>query len=78
MTVTYTIEGNSFKADKPHRWSEQVIQPRPNTRPFDLHPDGERLAVGIPTGQAEAKIDKVTFVFNFGDELRRIAPISKK
>jgi serine/threonine-protein kinase len=78
MAVTYTTEGNSFKADKPRRWSEQVISPRPNTHPFDLHPDGERLAVAIPTGQAEEKIDKVNFIFNFGDELRRIAPISKK
>ncbi len=38
------------------------------------------LIVGaqVPSGQVEEKLDKVTFIFNFFDELRRIAPPSKK
>jgi len=41
---------------------------------FDLHPDGERFALG-PAPQTEgAKRDHVTFIFNFTDELRRNAP----
>jgi hypothetical protein len=51
---------------------------RPRQRAFDLHPDGERIAAAVATGQAEEKIDKVTFIFNFFDELRRLAPPSKK
>jgi serine/threonine-protein kinase len=78
MVVSYSVEGDSFKADKPHVWSEQPILPRPRERSFDLHPDGERLAVAVPSGQPEEKLDKVTFIFNFFDELRRIAPPSKK
>jgi hypothetical protein len=45
-----------------------VILPRPNFRPYDLHPDGERLAVAIPSAQVKEKLDKVTFIFNFSDE----------
>jgi eukaryotic-like serine/threonine-protein kinase len=78
MVASYTVEGDSFKADKPRLWSEQAILPRPRAPIFALHPDGERLAVPPPSSQAEEKIDKVTFIFNFFDELRRIAPRSKK
>jgi serine/threonine-protein kinase len=79
MVVSYTVEGDSFKADKPRPWSEQPIVTRPRQRMFDLHPDGERLAIAVATGQPnEEKLDKLTFIFNFFDELRRIAPASKK
>ena len=79
MVATYTVEGDSFKADKPRLWSEQPILPRSRQRVFDLHPDGERLAASVVTGpQAEEKRDKVVFIFNFFDELRRIAPVGRK
>jgi Tol biopolymer transport system component len=80
MVVPYTVEGDSFKPDKPRLWSEQVISARfrVGQSSYDLHADGERLAAAIPAGQAEEKLDKVTFIFNFFDELRRIAPVSKK
>jgi serine/threonine-protein kinase len=78
MVVPYTVEGNSFKADKPRVWSEKAILGRPRQRAFDLHPDGERIAAAIPSDQPEEKLDQVTFIFNFFDELRRIAPPSKK
>jgi Tol biopolymer transport system component len=78
MVVPYTVEGDSFKPDKPRIWSEQMISARVGQNSYDLHPDGERLAAGLPTGQAEEKLDKVTFIFNFFDELHRIAPVSKK
>jgi serine/threonine-protein kinase len=79
MVASYTVDGDSFKADKPRLWSEQTIRPRARfPRSFDLHPEGERIAAEVPTGQTEEKLDKVTFIFNFFDELRRIAPPSKK
>jgi hypothetical protein len=43
---------------------------------FDLHPDGERFAITAQT-QTGAKQDKIVFLFNFFDELRRIAPATK-
>jgi serine/threonine-protein kinase len=78
MAASYSVDGDSFKADKPRLWSAQTIRQRARGRSFDLHPDGERLAVAVPTGQAEEKSDHVTFIFNFFDELRRIAPPAKK
>jgi serine/threonine-protein kinase len=79
MVASYTVDGDSFKADKPRLWSDQTILPRGrNPRFFDLHPDGERIAAAVPTGKAEEKLDHVTFIFNSFDELRRIAPPSKK
>jgi Tol biopolymer transport system component len=74
MVASYTVEGDSFRADKPRLWSEQPIL----RNQFDLHPDGDRIAAAVPSGQAEEKLDKVTFIFNFFDELRRIAPPAKK
>ena len=45
---------------------------------FDLHPDGERFALAPAANAGGAKQDKVVFIFNFFDELRRIAPASKQ
>ena len=41
---------------------------------FDLHPDGKRVATIAAPEQADSNQDKVVFVFNFFDYLRRIAP----
>ena len=44
-------------------------------RQIDLHPDDQRFAVlKAPDSQGQTKLDKVVFIFNFFDELRRIAP----
>jgi serine/threonine-protein kinase len=77
MVASYTAEGDSFKADKPRLWSEQAVLPLPRQRTFDLHPDGERIVAAVPTSVREEKLDKVTLIFNFFDELRRIAPAKK-
>jgi hypothetical protein len=48
------------------------------TRSFDLPPDGNRFALAAASGkETEMKQDKLVFVFNFFDELRRIAPAKK-
>jgi hypothetical protein len=45
---------------------------------FDLHPDGERFALAaMPETQTETRPDKVVFVFNLFDELRKIAPVTR-
>jgi serine/threonine-protein kinase len=79
--VAYTATKDSFRAEKPRLWSPGQFT---NTASgdagnFDLHPDGKRFAVLMPPARAEAvKADKVTFVFNFADELRRIVPPTKQ
>ena len=47
----------------------------PLTRPFDLHPDGQRVAVlKAAEEQAEETRDHVVLIQNFFEELRRVAP----
>ena len=50
-----------------------------NNRNFDLHPDGDRFALmKVPEAQTGAKNDKVVFIFNFFDELKRMAPNTRR
>ena len=44
-------------------------------RPYDVHPDGLRVAgAAVQASEADAKRDHVVMIFNFFDELKRIAP----
>jgi serine/threonine-protein kinase len=78
MVADYTAKGDSFMAGKPRVWSETPIYD-PGATNFALAPDGKRFAV-FPTSDSTGKKDNlhVTFLLNFADELRRIAPPSKK
>jgi Tol biopolymer transport system component len=79
MVASYTVEGDSFRVQKPRLWSSVGFLARQRFRPIDLHPDGDRFALsGIQETQAAVKQDKVVFIFNFFDELRRVAPVSKR
>jgi Tol biopolymer transport system component len=86
VVASYTVEGDSFKSDKPKVWSDARLAARPRGtsatgggRNFDLHPDGNRFAVALaPQSQSDVKQDKVVFIFNFFDELRRLAPVTKR
>ena len=76
MVATYTVDGDAFQAAKPNVWSETKFASRPRQRSLDLHPDGERFALAAaPDAQSAVKQDKVVFIFNFFDELRRLAPV---
>ena len=79
MAVAYTASGDSFHADKPQLWSPgQFTEAGLGTSAFDLHPDGKRFAVlKAPGTEQNAAVNKVSFVFNFFDELRRKFPPSK-
>jgi serine/threonine-protein kinase len=81
MFAAYSVDGDALRVEKPRLWSEErYVTDRP-WRPFDLHPDGERFAIGPDVrGQARggATPDKVVFILNFFDELRRIAATGKR
>ena len=47
------------------------------TSPYDLHPDGKRLALLAEKAQADVGNDKVVLLFNFFDELNRVLPVKK-
>jgi Tol biopolymer transport system component len=76
MAVTYTASGDSFHADKPQLWSPgQFTERGLGFSNFDLHPDGKRFAVLKASGTEQtAAVSKVSFIFNFFDELRRKFP----
>ena len=72
MVVTYSAEGESFRASKPGLWSEVRIADRPFAREYDLHPDGERFAVLMAAQeQTEQKRDRVVLIQNFFELLRQ-------
>jgi len=79
MAVTYTASGDSFHADKPQLWSPgQFTERGLGDHNFDLHPDGKRFAVlKAPGTEQAAAVNKVSFIFNFFDELRREVPTGK-
>ena len=81
MVATYTASGDSFHADKPQLWSPGQFTSRGPASNFDVHPDGKRFVVlkdsavlkDSVAGEAKA-VNKVSFIFNFFDELRRKVP----
>jgi Tol biopolymer transport system component len=79
MVVTYTASGDSFHADKPRLWSPSEFTNRGlGFYNFDLHPDGKRFAVLKSQGTEQAAgVNKVSFIFNFFDEIRRRVPTGK-
>jgi Tol biopolymer transport system component len=78
MVAPYRVQGDSFQPERPRLWSESRYLARRN-RSFDLHPDGDRFALAAAPADPEViRRDKLVFVFNFFDELRRIAPTLKR
>jgi hypothetical protein len=82
--VRFSIEGETFRAERPYVWTPGRLVAPPVTNlsvMFDLHPDGERLAVALPAVAPDApqreELDKLSWVFGFFDELRRLAPAQK-
>ena len=79
MVATYTVSGDSFHPEKPQPWSPgQFSSGRGYTYNFDPHPDGRRFAVlKAPATGETSQVNKVTFIFNFFDQLRRKVPSGK-
>jgi eukaryotic-like serine/threonine-protein kinase len=66
--ATYTASNGSFRSDKPRLWSPGQF----TERNFDLHPDGTRFAVLKASANNQSPpINKVSFILNFFEELRR-------
>jgi serine/threonine-protein kinase len=77
MVVSYAVDHDVFLADQPHLLSDARFMRRPRQMSIALHPDGERFAVAAAARSEAADQDRLVFVFNFFDELRRIAPVQK-
>jgi serine/threonine protein kinase len=72
MAVSYSVNGNSFVAEKPRVWIDKL-----GGNWWDLAPDGKRVAVVTPVTSTETpKPDhEVVLLLNFFDELRRRVPV---
>jgi eukaryotic-like serine/threonine-protein kinase len=79
MVATYAASADSFHADKPQLWSPgQFTDLGLGIYAFDLHPDGKRFAVlKTPGTEGATVVNKVSFIFNFFDELRSKLPPGK-
>jgi Tol biopolymer transport system component len=80
MTASYTVNGDTFVAEKPRVWIAKLgAAVVANATGWDLAPDGKRVAVLTPVESADApkQEHEVVFLLNFFDELRRRVPLGK-
>jgi hypothetical protein len=70
MVTAYQTDEHSFRAERPRRWYPTLVQATRPVKPYDVHPDGNRIAVAKPPDVVESQKRPVC-VFNFFDELRR-------
>jgi serine/threonine-protein kinase len=71
MVTHYSLEGGTFHPDQPRQWSPVAIPSHASTGATNITmaPDGKRFAVLMPAEQPLG--NRVTFVMNFSDEVRR-------
>jgi serine/threonine-protein kinase len=79
MAAPYSIVGDSFQAGAPKIWSPTTVRSSGSWTAYDgfhlaVHPDGTRIATELATDELKALQDKLVFVFNFGDYLKKIVP----
>jgi hypothetical protein len=78
MAAPYSISGGSLRADKAQPWSPISVQGvAPTNGPYDLHPDGKRIAAAPLADQTSARQDHLVFIFNFPDYLAALATPGK-
>jgi serine/threonine-protein kinase len=73
MLANYTVQGDSFVADKPRVWSETRLADLGIILNYDVAPDGKRVLALMPSEaqKGERTPSHVTFMVNFADEIRR-------
>jgi serine/threonine-protein kinase len=74
MAASYQARGDSFVAEKPRVWSGKRITNFASAKGYDLAPDGKSIVALTPADTPEEPHDRVTFLLNFFDELRRRVP----
>ncbi|MBM3757497.1 MAG: serine/threonine-protein kinase [Acidobacteria bacterium] len=78
MAVRYTVKSGEFVAEKPRVWKTARLAASESVGyRYDVAPDGKRLAGVFVAGDDDKPPTRLTFLLNFGDELRRKAPVSK-
>ena len=73
MIAAYAIDGARFTVQTPQPWPAGRYQTRGRVRMFDLHPDGEHVALPLAS-PGGGSVTAAQFVFNFFEVLQRLAP----
>jgi eukaryotic-like serine/threonine-protein kinase len=76
MVVPFEARGDSFVVGAPRVWSEQVPVIFSATQAYTPAPDGKRIVALMPADTPEEPHDRVIFLLNFFDELRRLVPLT--
>ncbi len=76
MAASYSTSGGSFHAGKSQQWTPTAVVAT-GASPYDLYPDGKRIATTAAADEGGRKRDQLVFILNFFDHLRRIAPVAK-
>lgn len=75
MVAEYKAATDTFDAARPRIWAEVKFETRGGqSREYDLHSTSDRFAVPGLAQVGSERQHKAVFVFNFTDELRRVAP----
>jgi len=76
MATSYTVNGDTFVAEKPRVWIAKIG----GGTQWDLAPDGKRVAAMTPVETAEApkQEHEVVFLEHFFDYLRQRVPVEKR
>jgi eukaryotic-like serine/threonine-protein kinase len=74
MAAAYQVRGDSFVAEKPRVWFGKPIQVGGRRMGYDPAPDGKRIVALMPADTPEEPHNRVIFLLNFFDELRRRVP----
>jgi hypothetical protein len=79
LAASYTEKGDTFVAEKPRVRIATLGAASGSIAPWDLAPDGKRVAVVTPVEFAEVsgQEHEIVFLQNFFDELRRRVPLGK-
>ena len=76
MVADFEERGDSFVAGAPRVWSEQVPVSFAATKFYDPAPDGKHVVALMPADTPEEPHDRLIFLLNFFDELRRRVPLN--
>ena len=77
MSASYQTHGESFVIEKPRVWFDKKIANFSSTKSYDPAPDGKHIVALMEVDPAEDSHDRVIFLLNFFDELRRRVPLSR-
>jgi serine/threonine-protein kinase len=74
FSAPYADTGDSFMAQRPRLWSPTGYEPIGGAFPYDIHPDGTRLALLARQEDTGVVRDHVVVIANFADYLRELVP----